>query len=249
MQKFKWEFGPKNPELSDSNIHVWRIQLPIQDGLSNILLQHLSDDEKSRMDKYHFAVDKSRFLAARAALRQLISYYLDTSPEKIPFNYTEFGKPFIDIIDAPLKFNLSHANNCILIAITKNADIGIDVEEMKPEIDLLGVARLILNDNEYNKLQALREEERVFAFYRAWTRKEAFIKAIGKGFSFPLKQVEVTLLPEETNQIVAIEGSHNKGNKDTQWRLIEIIPGPNYLSSLAVAENIQNINLWDFNFT
>ena len=195
-----WNYAPINPSFKDKEIHVWRVVLPISQRIKEKFEEVLSSDEHIRLKKYHFEIDRDRFLVARGGLRNIIARYLDALPKDISFNYSKFGKPYLN--HSSLCFNVSHSGNYILYAIAQDVHIGIDVEECKHDIDFLSIAKQFLSESEYNKFLTVSPAERWLAFYRCWTRKEAVLKAIGKGLFFPLYQLEVSFCERYANHIL-----------------------------------------------
>jgi 4'-phosphopantetheinyl transferase len=153
----------------------------------------LAPEECMRADNYRFDLDRERFIVCRAATRKLLAKVAEVEPRDIVFEKTRFGKPFVS---APTKakrfhFNVSHSGGFAAIAITSLAEVGVDVEEMRPDVDLIEIARHSFASCEYDWLAALSETDRAEVFYRMWTLKEAALKAIGTGFMTPLEYVKV----------------------------------------------------------
>lgn len=171
------------PDLERS-VHVWRVSLATCPPDARALL---SADERERAGRFHFARDRDRFTAARAALRRVLGDYLERAPDALTFAYSSHGKPSID----GLAFNVSHSNELALIAVTRGREVGIDIEWHRPDVDLPSVARSSFSDTEQRALFALPPAEQLDAFYRIWTRKESYIKAHGDGLSLPLDSFSV----------------------------------------------------------
>jgi 4'-phosphopantetheinyl transferase len=171
------------PDL-DRSVHVWRVSLATCPGDARPLL---SADECERADRFHFARDRDRFVAARAALRRVLGGYLDCAPESLVFAYSAHGKPSVD----GLAFNVSHSNELALIAVTRGREVGVDIEWHRPDIDLPSVARSSFSLVEQRALFALPRAEQFAAFFRIWARKESYIKAHGDGLSLPLDSFSV----------------------------------------------------------
>lgn len=144
----------------------------------------LSDDERRRAERFIDAAVKTRFIIARGILRTWLGATLSRPPESLKFGYGERGKPYL--IGHDLRFNLSHAGDMLVLASTIGREVGVDVEQVRPMSELRTVARDNFSKTEFDTLFALPETAREAAFYRIWTRKEAYIKATGKGFALPL---------------------------------------------------------------
>src|SRR5262249_10240292 len=144
----------------------------------------LSEDERRRSARFRFEHDRRRFVVARGVLRELLGRHLRTHPGEIRFVYNSFGKPLLDPTSGSgLKFNLSHAGDLALIAIADHADVGIDVEHVRPERDHAAIARQFFPAPQADLLNRLPNQLRPQAFFRLWTRKEAFVKAAGEGLA------------------------------------------------------------------
>lgn len=210
---FEWTTEPTKPYLTANAIHVWRIRLPIHPEAKKVLEKNLSLAEQHRANKFYFTADKERFIVARGALRDIIARYLNLPAEDIIFEYNNFGKPYLP--HSNFRFNLSHSGEYILYAFTQCAEIGIDIEECKKNIEFVSVAKEFLSKAEYNQFLKLSSEARYLAFYRAWTRKEAILKAMGKGLYFQANQLEVDFLSSTEIKLAKILGQsyfQNHGN-------------------------------------
>ena len=240
MLNTAWGRAPLKLSLTLDTVHVWRINLPMPESFKIKLAENLIKTEIERLNSFFFDRDKERFLVSRGGLKDILSRYLECSPVDIQLEYTAYGKPYLRNSD--LRFNVSHAGNCILYAISKDIEVGIDIEYLNKTIDFLEIAQNFFSENEYKGiLMFSQEDERINAFYRCWTRKEALMKGIGKGLSIPLNQIEVDLLSEEGLAVL-------KGDLlwEGEWQLKEINVGKEYIAVLARAKNFGEINYWDW---
>lgn len=240
----EWAIGPLKPNLYLHHAHVWRIFLPIESEIKTSLQHSLSQDELSRLEKFHFESDRERTLVARGGLRDILARYLNKAPSNIQFHYTKLGKPFLN--HTTLNFNVSHAHHCILIAIADGMLVGIDVEYNQKVFDYLSIAKEFFTHTEYANLLTFPFEKRHFAFYRCWTQKEAFLKGIGKGLHVPLDQFEVSIFPSENQKKLEISENLNNPQKNSEWYLSNINPGEDYIAALATSEKHNKISLWDW---
>ena len=150
---------------------------------------HLSMDERARAARFVFDRDRDRYVAGRARLRRILGDYLGQAPEALRFSYGAHGRPSVD----GAQFNLSHTADLAALAVTPASDLGLDIEKVRPiEMD---VARMHFAPAEFAALTGLPANDRTAAFYRCWTRKEAYLKARGTGLSTDLDSFVVTLLP------------------------------------------------------
>ena len=179
--------------IPGNKIHIYRSSL---ESSSELLKQYeslLSPDELQKAYRYKFEKDRDHFITGRALLRNILAKYLNQSPDKIIFSYSDKGKPFIR--HSNLKFNLAHSGGKAVFAFAEKAEVGIDIEYMRELPDALQIAKRFFSDEEVNEFMKVNDDEIKPAFFNCWTRKEAFIKAVGDGLSFPLKDFTVTILP------------------------------------------------------
>jgi 4'-phosphopantetheinyl transferase len=167
------------------------------------LRNSLSPDELDRAAKFHFLRDSQRFIAARGILRNILSRYIGQSPETIRFSYGPFGKPRLAPSCAAdgLRFNLSHAGNIALYAVALNREIGVDLERIDPSFLEDRIEEKFFSRNEIVELRSLPVDARPRAFFNCWTRKEAYVKALGGGLQTSLQSFDVSLAPGKAPDI------------------------------------------------
>lgn len=233
-----WPRGPENPQLARGAVHVWCAELsrPVEPFWP--LLAH---DEQMRANRFRFVRDKTRYVAARGILRLLLGAYLGVAPKTVLFEYSKFGKPFL--LDGTLQFNVSHSHDVALFAFCWGSVVGVDVEGKRPLSDLHALAQQVFSPTELQALHALPHDQQQDAFFRAWARKEAFIKAVGEGFSYPLKQFDVTLAPADPAKILRINQSVAEA---TAWYLTDLPPLPDFSSALVVEQGIWQLSCWQW---
>ena len=211
----------------DDEIHVWQARL---DRGENTLRQWegtLSPDEIARANRFHFAKDKNHYTAGRGILRDLLGKYLRQDPSALEFSYGEHGKPALFGASATsrLSFNLSHSGGLAAYAFARKRNLGIDVEQIRPDFVSEDIARRYFSAREVTDLLSLTVEERTEAFFRCWTRKEAYIKARGAGLQIALDSFSVSLLPAEPAEFL--------GGVDACWRLSAFDPEEGYAAAIA----------------
>ncbi|HEX2270158.1 MAG TPA: 4'-phosphopantetheinyl transferase superfamily protein, partial [Pyrinomonadaceae bacterium] len=176
---------------------------------------------------------------ARGFLRVLLGRYLQTEPKSLMFSYGAYGKPAIEV-DSALRFNMSHSGGVALYAFTEGREIGVDVEQVRADFTSDDIARRFFSPFEVESLCGLADEERVEGFFRCWTRKEAYIKATGRGLSQALDGFDVTLRPGESAALLRNDdGTHER------WTMVNIDVGPGYAGALAVEGQISSIHFWN----
>lgn len=230
----EWQSATHPPPLTTNEVHVWRIALDIGDALLSRLREILADDERQRADRFYFEKDRRHFTAARGALRTLLAGYLARRPENVRFAYSNYGKPRLadENNEGNLRFNLSHSHGLALLAVTRGREIGVDVEylrDMERDGELL--AERFFSPREAAVLRSLPPSLRREAFFHCWTRKEAYIKAQGKGLSLPLDQFDVSLHPDQPATLLATQHDPQEARR---WSLRSLFPGEEYVGALAV---------------
>jgi 4'-phosphopantetheinyl transferase len=220
------------PDLGRDQIHVWRV--PLNQNLERIpgLTELLSTDEQTRADRFHFEKDRNQFIEARAALRLLLSQYLNVAPQRLTFSPGSHGKPAL--ANGPsnngLRFNLSRRDGLALIAVAFDREIGVDVELVVPDLPIFEVAEVSFSERELATLRSLPESLQPAGFYNCWTRKEAYVKARGEGLSFPLKQFDVSLVPGDPARLLEVRGSDTEVDR---WTLQELSVGDAHVAALV----------------
>jgi 4'-phosphopantetheinyl transferase len=229
-----WQPATHPPPLTTEDVHVWRIALEVSDLLLARLREILADDERRRAERFHFEKDRRHFIAGRGALRVLLAGYLACRPEEVRFAYSNYGKPRLADKDnaSDLRFNLTHSHGLALLAVTRGRDIGIDVEHLRDmERDGEPLAERFFSPRETAVLRSLPPEQRREAFFHCWTRKEAYIKANGKGLSLPLDQFDVTLRPGEPAMLLATQHDPDEVQR---WSIQNLNLGEGYVGALTV---------------
>jgi 4'-phosphopantetheinyl transferase len=239
-----WDRFSGDYALPEDEVHVWRTSLGIA-ALDLAKLQRiLSADEQKRADRFHFEVDRRRSTIARGYLRLLLGEILDLPANRLQFEYDEFGKPrLVPTQGLPLQFNISHSGDLILIAITIGRAVGVDVERIRTDVDLDGVAARFFSANERKTLALLAGPARYKAFFTCWTRKEAYLKARGIGLSLSLDQFDVSFLPDEDPQLLATR--HDPPDV-RRWGLRELGLSRDYVAALAAQGSNWKLKCWDW---
>ncbi len=219
----KWARGL---ELASNEVHIWAARLDKPTiGLVK-LRATLSADERARAARFQFRKDADAYVIGRGILRDILGAYLRLKPEEVAFDYNQHGKPAL--VCGKLNFNLSHSGQLALYAISAERNVGVDVEMIRPLDDLDGVSTGNFSILENRVLQSVPKIERLQAFFNCWTRKEAFIKAIGDGLAYPLDQFDVTLRPDEKAELLRI-GNDNQPD----WSIYDVTPMKGYVGSVA----------------
>ena len=239
-----WVAPPHNLTLTVGEVHIWRVFLDqCAPGIQD-LYQTLTPAERVSVELFYFDADRQRAILRRGILRQILGRYLSLPPHRLQFHRTEYGKPFLTANSGGqwLRFNLSHAGNLALYAITRHRAVGVDVAHMRPEF-LEGLPEQLFSLTEVSQLRSLPPLAQVQAFFRCWTRKEAFIKARGDGLALPLDQFDVSLRPGEPARVVATRWDPAEAAK---WSLAEVEPGPEYAGAVCLRGSLLQLRCWQW---
>ena len=238
-----WRPAPTTLTLSDSEVHLFRVNLEQPRWAVSKMSASLSAEEEERAGRFHFQRDRRRFTISRGVLRAVIGRYLEKSPESIRFSYGEQGKPELApaMGATPMQFNVAHSRELALIAVTAGAAVGVDIERIRQLDDAGAIAERYFSARESAIFRRLPEDEQEAAFFNCWTRKEAFIKAIGEGLSFPLADFDVAFMPGEPARLLSIE---NDAAEARQWSLQALIPWPGYTGAVAARSRRCRLQQW-----
>ncbi len=208
--------------LSASEIHLWIESLEYSPTDLLALERLLSPDERSRADRFHFPRHRHRFIAARGRLRQILATYLSTDPVALEFSYNTYGKPSLG--GQELKFNLSHSGTKAVYAVANGRELGVDIEQIQPAFAEDRIPEMFFSAGEVANLRSLPLNEQTEAFFRCWTRKEAYVKARAEGLSMALDSFDVSLRPREPARFLR----NGEG-----WSIYSFKVEPDYLGAIV----------------
>ncbi len=218
-----------NP-IPANGIEVWRVRLDRARHALEQAQRTLSADEQERAARYRHEGAHLQFVITRVVLRQLLSGYVGQPPEQIALRYAFRGKPSLAAGDSALRFNVSHSQDVSLIAIAKDTEIGVDVEQVRKLSDMEALAKRFFSPVEHEQLLGQRPHDRPATFFRLWTAKESFIKAQGDGLAFPLDQFDVRLDEQGAARLESIRGSQEAAR---QWSLRSVEVDEGYKAACA----------------
>ena len=229
--------------LQSGEVHVWRVDLEQPEHVVQRFRSTLEKEELYRADRFHFEKDRRGFVVSRGFLRAVLGRYLSANPEALRFSYGHYGKPALDgdYKHNALRFNMSHSRSVALVAVTETRELGVDVEYIRADFASEDIAQRFFSPREVAAFNALPVEQRVAAFFRCWTRKEAYIKAIGRGLSQPLDGFDVTLGPAEPAALLRADG-----DDASRWSLSDIDAGGDYAAALVIEGQIPNMRCWQW---
>jgi 4'-phosphopantetheinyl transferase len=241
--KPNWPTAPETFDLGPEDVHVWCASLRQSPRHVDHFLRTLSDDERDRAGRTRHAPARHEFIVVRGLLRTILADYLGVDTRRLAFCCGPTGKPgLVEPMSAlPLYFNVSHSHELTLIAVTRRGEVGVDVERVRPFANDLDLAERFFSPHEATTLRSLPPELRIEAFFHAWTRKEAFLKASAHGLTYGLDRVEVTLLRDEPARFVRIDGEENAARR---WSLHHLTPAAGYVGALAMPEHDYRLVCW-----
>jgi 4'-phosphopantetheinyl transferase len=213
-----WQELQDIPVLKSGQVHVWHVNQDVSSSVESKLFDYLSEDEKTRAKRFYRASDQMHFTVARAMLRICLGQYLSLKPAEIVFSYTQYGKPYV--VDSDLKFNISHAYGQALLAFGWDMALGIDLEMMQRTVEWESLSKRFFSQHEAQAIRAFANEtQQKQAFFRCWTRKEAYVKARGDGLSRSLEKFEVSVTEKAS---LIIDRADGDATKDWQMQAIEL---------------------------
>ena len=229
--------------LPEAEVQLWRVDLEAVGATEARWQAVLSSDESTRAARFHFAVDRQRYVATRALLRMILARYLEMDPKDVSFSYSKEEKPTLTSPHNGIEvtFNVSHSGGIALLAFARRREIGVDVEQVREDFDVDAIARRFFSTHELEQLAAVPNEKKFEAFFRCWTRKEAYIKATGDGLSLPLHQFDVSVAPESSDALLSTRPDNFKA---ALWSLREVPAGDGYVAALCVRGREWHLKSW-----
>lgn len=231
------------PSLHPDRVQLWRVRLNQDQTLTERVIGLLSAEEIARANRFHFPHLRTHYISARSALRLLLSELTGIPNYKLRFAYTQHEKPYLPNSD--LKFNLSHANQVALLAFAPGREVGVDVEYVRDSIDTEQIARRFFAPAEVADFLSVPGAGRQQAFYNGWTRKEAYIKAIGNGLTYPLDSFRVSLIPGEPARLIEVATDPDEA---ARWKMTAVYPGEGYTGALIAEGQDWTLETWAFDF-
>lgn len=228
-----------NYKLEQGQIDVWHIPLDLSEGGIAINWNNLDAIEKNKAMKFVFPINQQQYIAAHGQMRCILSNYLGVAAKSIRISNEKGKKPYL--LDFPLHFNLSHSDNYALLGVSSTGQIGVDVEcEAKEKVvNISALSKSVFSTLESSAIVAMSEPKRTTAFFKCWTQKEAFIKAIGLGFSYDTKSFSVATEPDKPARFLFF---NNQDYEAKHWHLFSFQPFQNTQAALAFAFTPTQIN-------
>lgn len=221
--------GAAGPSFDEGDVCVWHVRADSLEPAD--AWRVLSDDERSHAERFRFARDRDRFTVCRAHLRRILGNYLNQPPEKIRFELGPHGKPRLSAAPRASRicFNVTHSRDDALIAVANGREVGIDLEHLRDDLDPLKLASRFLTPGENEFIARHSPEERIAAFLTCWTRKEAWMKAVGVGLTKSLSHFDVTpSLGQRSATLGPLPGSADL------WTVHELQSAPGAIAAIVV---------------
>ena len=220
-----WRRPPQRPELGSDQVHVWRASLLLGPARLQTLLETVSAEEQERAEALRREEDRRRFITAHGLLRTILGLYLEVPPGEVELARSPSGKPRLAAHAGDLRFNMSHSHELALIAVAMGREVGVDVERIRAALPMREIVGRFLPGPEADALLALPEERLIGAFFKAWTRHEAYVKGIGRGLLPPPGPLDAPTAPSDAQDAPL----HAE-----RWSVVNLRVGSGYAAALAV---------------
>lgn len=224
--------------IGENELHVWRASLDLALTALQKLESKLNTEEKARAERFLVPLARQRFIAARGILRELLARYLGLEPGEIALSYGPQGKPSL----APghqsrICFNVSHSGNKGMLVFANDAEVGVDVEQVRQDFKGMEIASRFFSEQEIAELTELPEGMASERFFDCWTKKEAYVKAHGQGLSVPLRSFTVRLGKEHQT----IEDEAGK-----RWGCYRVEAGTGFAGAVVAAGENWKLKSWEW---
>ncbi len=216
--------------VARKEVHIWRIELDCTPSIVAALWDELSPEEQDRARRLQLLKLRERWVVARGALRRILGKYLRSAPQALKFRIGTYGKPELVRPPESIFFSLTHTCDLALLAVATSGRVGVDAEYINRDVEFGEMIRSFFAYAEADAIMALPRRQQLRAFFATWTRKEAFIKAVGGGLSMPLHRFVVTVDPGEPARLISVDWD-NPGH----WSLVDIAE-PHIAAAVAVED-------------
>lgn len=216
------------PPLLGQEVQVWKAGIHMAEALRPLLPK----EELQAMERFVRLADRRRFIVGRGLVRWLLAAYLGREPSSLRLRANSYGKPEMPACGAEerIEFNVSHSGDLVLMALARGRRVGVDVERVQPELVCESVMATAFSAAEKKAVQSTPDAARTRAFFACWTRKEAYLKALGYGLSLPLGCFDVSVDPDGEAELLAVRPPHPRSR---QWSLRSLDLGAGYQAALA----------------
>lgn len=249
ISEASWCSPPEKLMLNENEVHVWRVVVDLQVAHVLLLEQTLAAHERVRATQFRFLKDRTRFIIVRGLLRAILGRYVAKEPSVLQFCYSHHGKPSLaSETEYGVHFNVTHSHELALYAVTRDRDIGIDLEYIHKDIAYEHIAESFFSPYELRMLYtAGSDERRREVFFRCWTRKEAYLKARGLGLLLDWRTFDVVSTQEPLAMIVRTrERMQENQQENMSWSLYDLSPGLGYVGAFALEGRSPHLEYWQW---
>jgi 4'-phosphopantetheinyl transferase len=234
----KWLVPSAHVKLVPGEIHLWLASLQLNSASMQRMWRTLDGDERTRALRFHFAKDRCDFTAARGILRDILSRYLGRPSSKLRFQYGESGKPELRARtgEEKLNFNTSHSHGLAVYAVTRGAEVGVDLEKVRPAMLRDSIPERFFSATEATELRSLPRRLQPRSFFQTWTQKEALAKAQGQGLA--------SLLEISPGRDSRIDPTIPIYSDSLSWTTLPLSPAPGYIGAIASNHEISRLRFW-----
>lgn len=237
-----WKIPPPTLVLLDPEIHIWQASLDQLPATLARFSETLSEDERARAERFHFDRDREHYIAGRGILRRVLGRYLGTAPAQIRFEYGDHGKPALPG-DSPLRFNLAHSNDLMLLAVTLRHEIGIDLEYLRLVPEAASIANRYFTKLEIKTIRSLPDSKKLEGFFAHWVCKEAYLKALGDGLARPLDSFEIAPTIRKPQGLLKVIDNPDESKR---WHFQVFRPTDGYIAALTVEQKDLKSIYWQW---
>lgn len=226
--------------INKIQVCVYFVDLAFWEGNISLFWGLLCEQERNRVNEFYFETSKLRFIVSRGMLRILLSYYTNISSSNIDFCTNKYGKLFLKNYPE-LQFNMSYSNKIICYAFTLFHPLGVDVEWKNPDFDISTVIEFVLTPTEQKFFMGANLEEKSSIFYEIWSKKEALVKAIGVGLSYPIHTIDVIHVNSMEPIYLKTFEEENRGKQE--WYVYPINELSGYSCAIATDDKLSISNV------
>jgi 4'-phosphopantetheinyl transferase len=227
--------GEDRFKLATRDVHVWFSDLESLAWELDGFWETLSEEERLRGKRFYLPRDRNYFIICRGLLKRLLSGYLGVSAGRVPLRYGQYGKPEVPdgILEKTIRFNTSRSHGVGLFAFARENEVGVDIERVRDIPEINEITERFFASSEKAAFTQIPSSGKTQAFFSLWTRKEACLKAQGKGLSVGLDSFKVPFLPDEEGSVIT---STNDSSESCSCSVTDLALPPGYAAALAVME-------------
>ena len=240
----KWRKPPRDLLPDQDFVDVWRSEIDLPENEVSHYQAMLSSEELQRAERFKFASKRREYIVTRGLLRSALGLLMKVGGEEIGFSYTAENKPVLENVpqQEQLVFNASHSHGQAVVAVSLNRQLGVDIEKIRNDVEYEKLATRYFSENEQQALKDYQGDRRE-AFFATWTRKEAFVKAVGKGIAYGLSEFDVNVDPKLEPVMLAtrwqVDDAHN-------WFMAKLPTARDYQACVAADGGEFSLRLWQF---